>query len=63
MMVKKLMKRNYVFPNEEIGDEKDFQIGFGVYAKNGKLYSKQLGYVVIDEETKEISVFPLAGGG
>lgn len=53
--------RQIVVPGELLADINKYRVEGKVYRKNKKIYSKVLGVVFIDEETKSIRVLPLKG--
>ena len=60
---KKLLRDEPVQLHEIVGKEGEFKPGDGIRVRNGKLIAHQIGRLVIDTETKEISVWPVVSGG
>jgi exosome complex component CSL4 len=52
----------FVVPGERIGVIEEFIPNFGTYVENGVIYSRNVGYVLIDSATRKVSVYPAARG-
>ncbi|MCC6012941.1 MAG: exosome complex RNA-binding protein Csl4 [Candidatus Verstraetearchaeota archaeon] len=54
------MKTRIVVPGEEIGVEEEYIPGKGVYVDKGKIFSLNLGNLIVDEKEKKICVEPIS---
>jgi len=52
----------FVVPGERIGVIEEFIPDSGTYVENGVIYSKNVGYILVDSVNRKISVYPLARG-
>lgn len=50
------LKQKIILPGEKIGTEEEYLAGENTFVKEGKIFSKTIGKIVINQENKEISV-------
>jgi len=52
----------FVVPGEKIGVIEEFIPDLGTYVENGVIYSKNVGYILVDSVSRKVSVYPLTRG-
>ncbi|MGQ4833322.1 MAG: exosome complex RNA-binding protein Csl4 [Candidatus Asgardarchaeia archaeon] len=57
----KVMTGDFVVPGQRLGVIEEYIPGTGTYENNGVIYSRDTGFVLIDQKTKEIKVFSATG--
>ncbi len=57
----KVMTGDFVIPGQRLGVIEEYIPGEGTYEDGGVIYSRETGFVLIDQRTKEIKVFSATG--
>ena len=51
-----VLKEKIILPGEEIGTEEEYLSGENTFVRDGKIFSKTIGKLVVDQNTKEARI-------